>query len=180
MNLPTKTNVLQTYQIILYNRALHPEAMSLKGRRVVKHGAYELEAWVLPGAHMLRFDHGTLCVSELLTDQEKTPPLQGQVSSFLCAGERDVEHKFPREKVTYMTSVQTETLSESLYAASLEEMLDHVRANHSLSHTWDDEAGRCLSLVDIQRMAKQVHVQTYHLVASASLVLRTQTIFEHV
>ena len=33
--------------------------------------------------------------------------------------------------------------------------------------------------VDIQRMARQVHVQTYHLVASASLVLRTQTIFEH-
>jgi hypothetical protein len=128
---------------------------------------------------MLRFDHRTLCVSELLTDQERTPPLQGQVSSFLCAGERDVEHRFPREKVTYMTSVQTETLSDSLYAASLEEMLDHARSNHSLSHTWDDEAGRCLSLVDIQRMARQVHVQSYHLIASAALVLRTQTIFEH-
>ncbi|HYE61291.1 MAG TPA: DUF2617 family protein [Phycisphaerales bacterium] len=179
MNLPTKTNVLQTYQIILYNRALHPESMALKGRRVVKHGEYELEAWILPGTHMLRFDHRTLCVSELLTDQERTPPLQGQVSSFLCAGERDVEHRFPREKVTYMTSVQTETLSDSLYAASLEEMLDHARLNHSLSHTWDDEAGRCLSILDIQRMARQVHVQSYHLIASAALVLRTQTIFEH-
>jgi hypothetical protein len=179
MNLPTKTNVLQTYQVILYNRALHPDAVGLKGRRVVKHGEYELEAWILPGTHMLRFDYHTLCASELLTDLEKPAPLQGQVSAFLCAGERDFEHRFVKDRVTYMTTVQTETLSDSLYAATLEEMADHARANRSLSHAWDDENGKCLSLLDIQRMAKQVHIQTYHLIASASLVLRTQSIFEH-
>ena len=179
MNVPMKSNVLQTYQIVLYNRALHPENVGLKGRRVVRHGEFELEAWILPGTHMLRFDYRTLCACELLTDQEKAPPLQGQVTSFLCAGERDFEHRFPKDKVTYMTTVQTETLSDSLFAATMDEMAEHARINRSLSHTWDDEAGRCLSLIDIQHMAKQVHVQSYHLVASASLVLRTQSIFEH-
>src|SRR5689334_8374179 len=105
MNLPTKANVLQTYQVVLYNRALHPDTVCLKGRRVVKHGDYELEAWIMSGAHMLRFEYKTLCASELLTDQETPPPLQGQVASFLCAGERDFEHSFAKDKVMYMTTV---------------------------------------------------------------------------
>ncbi len=42
MNLPTK-NSLQSYQVILYHRALHPELFQLRGRKVVRHGDYELE-----------------------------------------------------------------------------------------------------------------------------------------
>ena len=179
MNLPTKSNVLQTYQVALYSKALHPELFALKGRRVVRHGDYELEAWILPGSHMLRFEYKTLCVSELLSDSDRALPA-GQVSSFLCAGERDFEHKFVKDRVNYMTTVQTETLSDNLYHATFEEMTEFARANHALAHAWADEAGRCLSLIDIQRQKTQVHVQTYHLVASANLVLRTQTIFEHV
>jgi hypothetical protein len=180
MNLQTKTNVLQTYQVVLYNRALHPDIFPPKGRRVVRHGDYELECWVLPGTHMLRFEYKTLCISELLTDQEKAPTQAGMVSSFLCAGERDFEHRFPKDKVNYITTVQTETLSDNLYNATFQELMDWARNSRALTHLWSDEAGQCLSVIDMQTQRKQVHVQTYHLVASAGLVLRTQTIFEHV
>jgi hypothetical protein len=166
-------------QIVLYNRALHPDTLALKGRRVVKHGEFELEAWVLPGSHMLRFDYRKLCVCELLTDQEAAPPLEGQVTSCLCASDRDFEHRFVKDRVTYITTVQTETLSDHLFACTRHKMSEHARINRSLSYTWDGEAGRCLSLVDIQRMTKQVHIQSYHLRAGARQVLRTQSIFEH-
>jgi|GraSoiStandDraft_25_1057303.scaffolds.fasta_scaffold723174_1 hypothetical protein len=179
MNLPTKTNVLATYQVVLYSRALHPEVVPLKGRRVVRHGEYELECWVLPGTHMLRFEYKTLCISELLIDQEKAPSGGGVVASFLCAGEHDFEHKFPKDRVNYIATVQTETLSDNLFNATFDELSEWAKHNRALAHVWNDEGGRCLSVIDVQPQRTQVHAQTYHLVASAGLVLRTQTIFEH-
>lgn len=178
MNLPAKSNLLQAYQVVLYNRALHPEFFQLKGRKVVTDTGYELEAWVLRGQHVLRFEHRALCVTELVSDNERGVPQQGIVSAFLCAGERDFEHSFAPDKVNYMTTVQTETLSENLYHATHDEMVEFARQAQALSHRWNDEAGKCLSVIDIQRMSREVHVQCYHLVASAAMVLRTQTIFE--
>ncbi len=178
MTVPAKSN-LQSYHVILYSRALHPELFPLRGRRVFKHGAYELEAWIMAGAHLLRFEHHNLCASELVTDQDTQVPQSGQVSAFLAAGEHEFEHQFPRERVVYMTSVQSEQLSENLYLATYDEMLALARLNDAVHLRWEDEAGRCLSVVDVQKYSKEVHAQCYHLVASGGVVLRTQTIFEH-
>src|SRR6266404_1363214 len=109
MSLPVKSPSLQSYQVLLYNRALHPEVFPLKGRRVIHQGTYEFEVWIMSGAHLLRFESGGL-----------------------CAGERDFEHRFTRDKVTYMTTVQTETLSENLYLATYEEMMDVARTTNAL------------------------------------------------
>jgi hypothetical protein len=169
------------YQIVLYNRALSPEKVPLKGRRVIRHGEYELECWVLPGSHMLRFEYKTLCTSELLIEEQKTPAGSGVVASFLCAGERDFEHKFSRDRVNYIATVQTERLSANLYEATFEEMATWARESPSrpLTHVWSDDVGPCLSIIDVQTQRSQVHVQAYHLRAEGGLVLRTQTIFEH-
>ncbi|MFZ4574154.1 MAG: hypothetical protein ACOYN0_07135 [Phycisphaerales bacterium] len=177
MNTPTRSNSLQTYQIVFYERALHPELFQLRGRRVVRQGKYELEAWVMPGQHVLRFESGAVCACELLTDQERNLPSTGVVAAFLCAGERDFEHRL--RGATYMSTVQTETLSENLYANTFEEMVQFSRENQALSHFWTDDTGRCASIVDIQRYQDQVHAQAYHLLASQGLVVRTQSIFEH-
>lgn len=178
MTAPTKSNALQSYQVLLYNRALHPELFALKARRVVRSGPYELEMWAMQGAHLLRFEKGALCCSELLTAQESQLPTSGIVSSFLAAGDRDFEHRFTKDRVTYMTTVQSETLSENLYLAIHEEMLDHAREIDGLLHRWSDDTGQCLSLLEAQRYSKEVHVQAYHLIAHGGIVLRTQTIFE--
>lgn len=177
--LQSKQSLLQAYQVVLYSKALHPELFPLRGRKVIAHGGYELEVWVLPGQHLLRFEYKGLCLTELVTDQDKSVPSQGIVSAFLCAAERDFEHAFPKEGVNYMTTVQTETLSENLYHSTYEELLDLARQSQALAHKWSDEGGKCLSLIDVQRMTKEVHVQTYHMIAQTGLVLRTQTIFEH-
>jgi len=179
MSLQVKSPTLQSYQVLLYNRALHPELFPLKGRRVVRHGAYEFEVWVMEGMHLLRFEYGTLCACELLTDQEGKLPETGVVSGFLAAGERDFEHKFVKEKVTYMTTVQTETLSENLYLATMEEMLDFGRTSEGLMHKWADGVGDCLSMIVLERSSREIRAESYHLIAHGGLVIRTQTIFEH-
>lgn len=180
MNLPTKPISLQTYQLVLYRRALHPELFTLKGRRSVRHGAYELEAWLMPGAHMLRFSHKGLSACELVTFQDDGLPTEGAITTFPCAGEHEYEHRFDLERVVYMSTVQTETLSENLYNATYQEMDAFGRETSAMVHKWaDPEGGRCLSMVDIQRFSKEIHAQTYHLIAQGGFVLRTQTIFEH-
>ncbi|MBX3406060.1 MAG: hypothetical protein KF869_04770 [Phycisphaeraceae bacterium] len=208
MNLPTKPNGLQTFQIFLYRKALHPELFPLKGRRSLVHGAYEIEAWIMPGAHLMRFQHGKLCACELLTDQEGSLPMEGAVTGFQCAGEHEFEHVFESERVKYITSVQTEQLSENLYQATYDEMVQFAQETGALVHQWSESAvgstngrgnghalalhngfhtnghagaasGRNLSLLDVQRLTKEVHAQSYHLIARGGLVIRTQTIFEH-
>ena len=178
MNLPTKSASLQAYRLLLYRRALHPELFQVKGRRVVEHEGYDFEAWVMPGGHAMRFQFEGLCATELITEQETGIPDRGIVSTIPCAGERDHEHSFA-DAVRYMTTVQTEQLPESLYIATYDELVDFGRENKALIHEWEDEDGRCASIIDVQRFRREVHAQTYHLLAQGGLVLRTQSIFEH-
>lgn len=179
MSAPVKPVNLMAYQMVLYSRALHPELFPLRTRRVVRGDGFELEAWAMDGGHMLRFERHSLCACEVLFDREDRMPEEGVISNFLVVGDRDFDHRFEREKVHYMTTVQSETLSENLYLATLEEMLAHSRSTAALLHLWNDGAGRCLSMIDIQIERHAVHAQCYHLIANGGAVIRTQTIFEH-
>ncbi|QOJ01361.1 MAG: DUF2617 family protein [Phycisphaeraceae bacterium] len=178
MNTPVRVNSLQTFQVVFYDRVLHPELFALKGRRVVKQSGYEFEAWLMPGSHVLRFEMGEVRASELVAEQDRSLPMKGVVHAFVCAGEHEWEHTFAKQGVTYMTTVQSETLAENVYESIYREMSEHAREMGSLCHAWEDEAGRCLSLIDIERRSKDVSAECYHLIASSGLVLRTQTIFE--
>lgn len=139
-----------------------------------------MEAWVMPAGHVLRFIHGDFTCSELLVDHEDNLPLGGAVTGFPCVGEQEFEHRFVAERVGYSTSVQTETLSENLYRSTYDDMLDYAKETNSLTYKYLDADGRkCLSLLDLQHLPKEVHCQGFHLVASTGLVLRTQTVFDH-
>lgn len=180
MNLPTKAHSTSVHHLILYKRALHPELFQLKGRRTINHGTYELEAWLMQGGHALRFQHKNFCASELVTDKEDGLPTTGAVITFPCIGEKDLDHAFKIERVKYVTTMQTETLSDNLYSATYREMVDLAEETDALIHTWEGHSGgRNLSMLDVQRYGKEAHAQAYHMVASSGLVLRTQTIFEH-
>ncbi len=178
MNNQAKPNNTLMYQVVLYGRALHPELFALKARRVVRHADYELESWLMNGSHLLRFEHSGLCACELVTDQDRDLPASGVVTAFQCLGEHDYEHLFKLENVNYITTVQTETLSENQFLSAFDEYMDFSKSNGALAHQWRDEAGSCLSIVDVQHQNREVHAQTYHLIASPRLVLRSQSIFE--
>jgi hypothetical protein len=178
METPARVNSLQTYQVILYDRALHPEFFDLKTRRVERLNDFEFEAWLMNGSHVLRFELGSLCASELVTDQDRNLPDLGVVATFLCAGERDYDHSFASGPVNYITTVQTETLAENLYLTTYEELLAFGQESNAMIHQWEDESGPCLSMLDMQRLSREMHIQAYHLLANQGIVLRTQTIFE--
>lgn len=178
MNIPVKSQSLQSYQVVLYDRVLHPELFALRDRRTIRHGQYEFEAWLMPGSHLMRFEHNSFRCSELVTDQDENLPELGVVTTFLCAGERDYEHTFEDHSVKYMAMAQTETLSENLYEATYRELYEHGVEHDAMVYEWVED-GPNLSVLAVQRLSREIHAQSYHLRAQGGLVLRTQTIFEH-
>ena len=178
MNTPSKSSSLQAYRLILYRRALHPELFKVRARKTLEHGGYEFEWWLMPGSHLLRFQFAGTCATELITDQEEGIPDRGILAAIPCAGERDHEQEFS-EKVKYVSTIQTESLPDSLYQATYLELTAFGRESDALVHTWqDDDGGKCASILDVQRFRREVHAQAYHLLQQGGLVLRTQSICE--
>ncbi len=178
MSISPKTTIVQDYTLLLYRTALHPEFFGIEGRERVEHGDYEFEAWIFRGGHALRFEHSALCLNEIVTDQAEPLPERGLITSLPCAGEKDHEHEIG-ERIVYMSSMQTEMLTDHLYMSTFDEMLDHGRNCDGLMSVWTDELDRPnLSLLDLQRYRDQIHMQAYHLRCDCGLVLRTQSIFQ--
>ena len=178
MSFASKTSSLQAYNMFVFRNPLHPEFFRIEGRKRIAYGGYDFEAWVLRGGHALRFQFNSTCAAEVVLEQMEPGIEKGLVTTLPCAGERDHEEHL-NDEVTYITSMQTETLSDHLYMSTYNEMMDHAREFDCLLTEWTDEAGKPnLSLLDMQRYAGEVHVQGYHLRSDCGLVLRTQTIFQ--
>jgi len=169
---------LQSYHLLAYRRALHPELFSVKARRVLAHDGYEIEIWVMPGAHMLRFQYGAVSGVELITHQESGLPERGVVASLPCAGEKDFDHLFS-DDVNYMTSIQTETLPQNIFKETYNELVEFGAESDAVMHFWTDaDGGKCGSIVDLQLHHSEVHVQAYHMLSQEGIVLRSQALFE--
>lgn len=171
-------NSIQSYTMLLYRRAIHPEFFRIEGRRRIEHAGMEAEGWIFKGGHAVRFQHDGLCFCEVIADQPTTLPERGLALSLPCAGERDHEEVLA-EGVTFMTTIQSETLSDHLYQGTVKEMLQHATDNDSLVIQWADGGGKQnLSLLDMQRYRNEIHIQGYHLRSDCGLVLRTQSMFQ--
>lgn len=169
---------LQNYHLLLFRKALHPEFFGIEGRRRVQHGEYETESWIFKGGHAVRFQLAGQTVCEVVYEHLDQIPDRGLVAALPCAGERDFEEKVA-ENLLYMTTMQTEQLSDHLYVGTYKELMQHVRENNSLFSAWTDPCGKQnLSVVDIQRFRTEVHIQGYHLRSDCGLVLRTQSMLQ--
>lgn len=180
MSLSNKSPSTQIFRMLVYQRALHPELFRIQDRRTFQHGDYELESWIMAGGHALRFQTGGHCVTEIVTDQDIALPERGLLQSLPCIGEKEHEEQV-NERLGFVTAVQTENLSDNLYAATFAEMRDFAGETGAMTHFWaDEDGGSNLSILDIQRFKREIHAQSYHLIASGGFVLRTQSIFEKV
>ncbi|MEX0654799.1 MAG: DUF2617 family protein [Phycisphaeraceae bacterium] len=178
MSIGHKSANTQVLRLMVYRRALHPELFDLQNRRTDRHGDYEVEVWVTAGGHVARFQTGGQVLTETVIDAGDHLPETGLIHALPCLGEKDFELE-PDGKIGYVTTIQTESLTDNLYNATLREMEDFVRETGSLSHGWTDRAGvACLTALDVQKYKREFHIQSYHLYGSSGMVLRTQSIFE--
>ena len=171
------TTSLQAYHTLLYRAPLHPEFFRIEAREKGSHGDFEFESWLFAGGHAFRFEYDDIIVTEVVTDDYKSLPERGIVTTLPCAGEKDHEAEIA-DRITFVTSIQTETLSDHLYLGTYREMLEHGRMGEGLLKVWETSGTPNLSLVEHQRYADEVHLQGYHLRSDCQMVLRTQSIFQ--
>jgi hypothetical protein len=178
MSIGHKSSGTQVFRMMLYRRALHPELFDLQGRFTRRLSDYEIENWVTPYGHIVRFQNGGSCLTEAVIQKADHLPELGLVHALPCLGEKEFELE-PEGNMGYVTTVQTEVLTDNLYMATLREMRDFASEASALCYEWvDDEGVTCLSLLDTQTYKREYHVQSYHMLGSAGVVLRTQSIFE--
>lgn len=178
MSISHKSSNAQLFRLMLYRRALHPELFNLQSRRCYRHGDYEVETWLAPAGHVVRFQVDGQCLAEAVIESGDHLPEHGLVHALPCLGEKDYELD-PEGQIGYVTTVQTETLTDNLYMATLREMKDFAAEAEAMSHEWKEGDGMPhLSVLDAQKYKTEFHFQSYHLVGSSGLVLRTQSIFE--
>lgn len=178
MSVSHKSSNMQLFRLMVYRRAIHPELLDLQGRRVYRHGDYEVECWLAPAGHVVRFQANGDIVTEAVIENGDHLPEHGLVHALPCLGEKDYE--LPRDcGVGYVTTVQTESLTDNLYLSTYREMKDFIQETNALSHEWrDGQSPPSLSVLDAQKFKNEFHIQSYHLIGSTGLVLRTQSIFE--
>ena len=178
MSISQKSPNIQVLRMMIYRRALHPELFSLEARRTDRHGEYEVENWLAPGGHVVRFQYQGQVLTETVLDTSDHLPETGLIHALPCLGEKDYEME-PEGNLGFVTTLQTEALTDNLYLATLREMQDFARETGSLSHEWADGTGvQCLSVLDTQKYKREFHIQSYHLLGASGVVLRTQSIFE--
>jgi len=180
MSISHKSFNAQLFRLMVYRRVLHPELLKLQGRQLYRHGDgdYEAECWISPSGHAVRFQVNQEVVSEVVIEKGDHLPEHGLIHALPCMGEKDFE--LDNEGcIGYVTTVQTESLSENLYLATFQEMRDFAVESRALFHEWkDDDAPASLSIIDCQKFKREFHVQSYHLIGPSTMVLRTQSIFE--
>jgi hypothetical protein len=178
MSVTSKSSSLQAYHMVVYSNAIHPEFFGIEGRKRIAYSGYDYESWIFRGGHALRFEFDDVCLVEVVTEVPEKLPEKGLITTLQCAGEKDHEAEF-EEQVIYMTSMQTETLSDHLFLGTYNELREHGVECDCLMTEWTDELGKPnMSVLDVQRYNREIHVQSYHLRSDCSLVLRTQTIFQ--
>ena len=179
MSVSHKSQSTQFFRLMVYGRALHPELFELEARRIDRHGEYEIETWLVPGGHAVRFQVGEQVLTETVVDRGDHLPEHGLIHALPCMGEKDYEMESPHGRLGYVTTVQSETLTDNLYNATLKEMSDFAVETGAIDHRWQDSNGvACLSVLDSQKYRSEYHIQSYHLLGSTGVVIRTQSIFE--
>lgn len=146
MSLLPKPSTTHAFQAALFDSELPQDFFDPKGRRALSNHEYLIESLVKPGAHLLRFDFKQFCVVELVTESDRAVPPQNRVATFACPQEKDFEHRFGKLGLVYMTSVQTESLPDSLFRETYAELMDFGRQNGALVHLWKSLDGRAIAL----------------------------------
>ena len=179
MSVSHKSSQTQFFRLMVYRRALHPELFSLRQRKVSRQPEFEAEAWIAATGHVVRFQVGRQCLSEAVLEYSDHLPETGLVHALPCLGEKDYELDAKEDRIAYVTTIQTESLTDNLYLATYREMRDFARETEALTHEWKEgDENPSLSVLDMQKYKREFHLQSYHLDGSSGQVLRTQSIFE--
>ncbi len=168
-----------TLNLVVYRRPLHPELFEIYHDHKIAQPRFDAAIWITGCSHVLRFSAGDLTVAEVMAEAGDELPERGLVARFRCKGEKQHEYRH-NQALRYMMNLQTDTMSEKLYAQTHEE-LTLSAAEHGLLVPFPQwRAGELapFSYIDYQVTPQSLHVFAYHAFPDELTVIKTQSLFE--
>ncbi len=165
--------------LLLYQRSLHPELFRILATEQVSRRSYDADIWLVEGGHVVAFNANGHTLTEVVITQGDPMTDRGLVQSIPCRGEK--YHEMTAQgNVRYMISTQEEQLSQTLFDATKHEIAAYAAKRELLTVNTKatPEAGGVLSVLDIERRARELLVQSFHLFDDTQMVMKTQSIFE--
>ena len=165
--------------LMLYDRPLHPELFNSHRSETAERRTYTADIHLVDGGHIVEFTADESHLTEVVVCGPENMPERGLLESLLCRGERYHEAD-THPNIRYMLSTQEEQLSAPLFEATRREILDYAQQRELM---WVDcpareTRGSFLSVLDIERRANELLVQSFHLFDDTGMVIKTQGIIE--
>lgn len=166
--------------VLVYDRGLHPELFSADTRRVRVLGGLEVAMWLLAGGgHLVAVTGGGKTVSEVACFPFKSLPDRGLIERLPCKGDKQYE-KVLGGAYQYYLALNEEHVTESLFDNSVTELLRLAEEQNGLVTHKKNELKQTeyLSIVVCQLHRRAVHIEGFHLLGDARVLVRTQSIIE--
>jgi len=168
--------------VLVYDRGLHPELFTIDARRVRQLGGLDLSMCLLNGGgHLVAVSGGGKTVTELACFPAKTLPDRGLIERLPCKGDKQYE-KSLGSQFQYYLALNEEHVTEALFENSVSELLRLAEEQNGLVAHKKNEMGQTeyLSIVVAQLHRRAIHIEGFHLLGEARVLVRTQSIVEPV
>jgi len=168
--------------VLVYDRGLHPELFTVDARRARVLGSLEVSMWLLAnGGHLVAVSSGGKTVSELACFPSKALPDRGLIERLPCKGDKQYE-KALGNHFQYYLALNEEHVTEALFDNSVTELLRLAEEQGGLVSHKKNELGQTeyLSIIVAQLHRRAVHIEGFHLLGEARVLVRTQSIVEPV
>ena len=164
--------------VLLYDRPLHPELFTIFETQTASRRAYDADIHLVEGGHLVEFMAGDAQLTEVVVVGPEEVPEHGLLDNVLCRGERYLECD-THQGVRYMISTQEEQLPATLFDATRHEIVTYATKRDLMRHeSYSDTRGGLMSVLDIERRANELLVQSFHLFDDTLTVIKTQGIIE--
>src|SRR5262249_12652594 len=165
----------------LYDRPLHPELFDVLAARRVARDAYRLTVRITRSGHVLTWERGPLCLSEVTASADQELPDAGRRLAHRFGGERQGRCEVA-PGVRYQVSSQVETLPPEQFLHLHEELrADGERKGLLFHFRPHDRLGLApLGVVIVEALPGCLSASAFHTFPDEFAVVKTQSLIEEV
>ena len=162
----------------LYAQSVHPELFDVCARRTTQRDRYELETAITTDGHAIRFQCGSLSLTEVSAGLHHPLPTK----SLLLTQQIDSGNRHQlriQDLVDYQCSVQIETVNPKLFVALQQQLNNRVECE-GLVHRFGSN-GRltfgAMSYIHVQSFLEHVLIRSFHTFPESSSVVTSESRF---
>ncbi len=166
--------------VLIYDRILHPELFVADARKTKSLGEFDINLWLLAGGGHMAAICGPQMISEVACFPNTNLPERGLVERLPCKGDKLFDLPLGEDYHYYLALNEEHISSEALFENSVQELLRLAEEQAAVLSHRRNELGQTeyLSVLVAQLHRRAIHMEGFHLLGEARVVIRTQSVLE--